>query len=118
VRFRLFAALKMKTAARFVYIASCALAFLPATLAYAAPPVSAREALGIAEKNLAERGLDKRLYVIGITLEHASMFSSKGYWFVKWSEPIPASNPRNREVGIKVNMDGSAVRLVKEPGAA
>jgi len=81
------------------------------------PPITARQALDIAEKNLAERGLDKKLYVVGVTLERTSMFSEKAYWLVKWSEPIPASNPSNREVGIKVNMDGSAVRLVKEPGA-
>lgn len=79
------------------------------------PPVSARQALDIAEKNLAGRGLAPRLYVAGVTLERASVFGQPAYWFVKWSEPIPASNPDNREVGIKVRMDGSATRLVKEP---
>lgn len=83
----------------------------------APPPVSAREAIAIAEKDLADRGLDKKLYVVSVTLERASMLNSRAHWFVKWSESIPASNPRNREVGVKVNMDRTAVRLVKEPGA-
>jgi hypothetical protein len=95
-------------------ILACLFASLTALRA-GAPPITAREALNIAEKNLAERGLDKKLFVTGVTLERDSMFNGKSYWFVKWSEPLPANNPNNREVGIKVNMDGSAVRLVKEP---
>lgn len=101
----------MKLIARSIF---CFLALL--TVIHAEPPsVTLREALNIAEKNLAERGLDKKLYVAGVTLERASMFNGKAYWFVKWSDVIPASNRNNREIGIKVNMDGTAVRLVKEP---
>jgi hypothetical protein len=102
---------KMKFPARSI---SCFLVLL--AVAHAEPPpVTLREALNIAQKNLAERGLDKKLYVAGVTLERASMFNGKSYWFVKWSDAIAASNPNNREIGIKVNMDGSAVRLIKEP---
>ena len=101
----------MKTIVRSV----CCLLVLAANLHADPLPVSAREALTLAEKNLTERRLDKKLYVVGLTLERSSMFNSKSYWFVKWSDAIPASNPNNREIGIKVNMDGSAVKLVKEP---
>src|SRR5438067_2085149 len=79
------------------------------------PAVSAREALDIAEKNLAERNLAQKLYVQSVTLERASILKSESFWMVKWSEAIPASNPANREIGIKVRMDGTATRLVKEP---
>lgn len=90
-----------------------------ATTAFAddAPPVSAKQAVDLAEKTIAERGLGKTLYIESVTIQRLSMFSGKSYWFVKWSRTIPAINPKNREVGLKVNMDGSYVRLVKEPGA-
>jgi hypothetical protein len=42
---------------------------------------------------------------------------NKSYWFVAWSESVPGDKANQREVGVKVNMDGSAARLVKEPGA-
>ena len=101
----------MKTAARLAILLTLAV-----SSAHASPPaVTARQALDIAEKNLADRGLTKKLYVAGVTFERTSVFGAPAYWFVKWSEPIPASNPNNREVGIKVKMDGTATRLVKEP---
>lgn len=82
-----------------------------------APPISAKQAVDLAEKTIAERGLGGTIYIESVTLERVSMFNVKTYWFVKWSHSIPAMNPKNREVGLKVNMDGSYVRLVKEPGA-
>lgn len=93
-----------------------ALAPLVPLLADEAPPVSARQALDIAEKNLADRGLTKELYVYSVTLTQTSILNNQSYWFVKWSHPIPASNPRNREIGMKVTMEGVVTRLVKEPG--
>jgi hypothetical protein len=83
----------------------------------APPPVSAGQAVTIAEESLANRGLDKEIYIQSVTLERATILKARSYWFVKWSHSLPASNPKNREIGVKVNMDGSAVRLVKEPGA-
>jgi hypothetical protein len=79
------------------------------------PAVTARQALDIAEQSLRDRGLDHRLHVVSVALEKSSLMSGKAFWFVKWSEPIPASDPKNREVGVKVAMDGTATRLVKEP---
>jgi hypothetical protein len=85
-------------------------------LADEAPPVTARQALDIAEKNLADRGLTKEIYIISVAIEQSSILNNKAYWFVKWSHPIAASNPRNREVGMKVTMEGVPTRLVKEAG--
>jgi len=79
--------------------------------------MSAKQAIEIAEGSLATRGLQDKIFVAGVTYERATLLKSKSYWFVKWSQSIPASDPKNREIGVKVNMDGSATRLVKEPGA-
>ncbi len=81
------------------------------------PSVSASEAIRIAEDSLAHRNLGKDLYILSVTLQRDSILSRNSFWFVKWSHSIPASNPKNREVGIKVKMDGTATILVKEPGA-
>jgi hypothetical protein len=70
--------------------------------------------LEIAEKSLADRGLQKELWIESITLDKASLLGSTPFWFVKWNKSIPASDPKNKEVGVKVYMDGKAVRLVKE----
>ena len=75
-----------------------------------------RDALKIAEDSLAQRGLKKTLYVASVTLENTSLLGAHAYWFVKRSHPIPARNPRNREVGIKVKMDGTATILRQRTG--
>ena len=84
-------------------------------LAEDTPPVSAKQALDIAEKNLVDRNLTKEIYITSVTLTSSSLINNQSYWFVKWSHPIAASNPRNREIGIKVTMEGVATRLVKDP---
>jgi hypothetical protein len=97
----------------------CSLALLALTPLAAladAPPVSAKQALEIAEKSLKERNLSASVYIESLQMDHSSMMGGHQFWFVKWSKTLPASNPRNKEVGIKVYMDGHAVRLVKEPG--
>lgn len=78
------------------------------------PPISIRKALDIAEKSLRDRNLHQNIYIEGATLERSSLVGGHSFWFVKWSESLPASNPRNREVGVKVYMDGRATRLVRE----
>lgn len=79
------------------------------------PPVSIGEALAIAEKSMKDRGLEQRVYIQSISLERTSLLNSKPFWLVRWSTPLPASEPKTREIGIKVDMEGRAVRLVKGP---
>jgi hypothetical protein len=81
--------------------------------ANARPAVSARQALELAEKSLAERGLAKTIYVDSVTLDHTALKGGETFWFVRWSESIPAQTEGRREVGIKVSMDRTVVRLVK-----
>jgi len=95
------------------------LALLFAATAFAdnaAPAVTAHQALDAAEKNMNERGLGSQLYIESVTLKRDAMFSGGGnYWFIKWSHPIPATDPNKVEIGIKVRMDGTTTRLVKNP---
>lgn len=102
----------MKQIAAFVI-----LLFTAAAFADDAPPVTAKQAVDLADQSLTDRGLRSTIYIESVSIQRVSMFSGKNYWFVKWSHPIPAINPKNREVGMKVNMDGTCARLVKEPGA-
>lgn len=79
-----------------------------------APEVPISKAATIAENSLKERQLEGRIYIDSITLTRSTLTSRKTYWLIKWNQSIPAMNPQNREIGMKVNMDGSYVRLVKE----
>jgi hypothetical protein len=90
--------------------------FAVAAFADDAPPVSARQALDAAEKNMQERGLGKDLYIESVSLSHALMFGGETYWLVKWSHPLPASTPNSHEIGLKVTMDGKIFRFVKALG--
>jgi len=49
----------------------------------APPPVSAKQAISIAEQSLATRGLEKELFVASVTLERESVLKAKSFWFVK-----------------------------------
>lgn len=80
-----------------------------------APQIPIAKAISIAERAINERKLD--VYIQSAALERASFTSSESYWIIKWDHPVPAINPRNREIGMKIRMDGSSVRLVKEPGS-
>jgi hypothetical protein len=81
------------------------------------PPVTIRKALDLAEKYMDDYGLRDKVFIYGITLERGSFMTSKQYWTVKWSMPLPGSTPERREIGLKIEMDGSVKRLVKERGA-
>jgi hypothetical protein len=78
--------------------------------------VSVREAVDIAEKSLNDRSLKGKIYIESVSLDKSSIIGGHTFWFVKWSASLPASDPKNREVGVKVYMDGTASRLVKKPG--
>jgi hypothetical protein len=83
-----------------------------ACLAQAAPRITIAEAASIAQNELKSRGLESQIYVIGIALETDGMANAEKYWHVRWSDAI-AGEERKKEVGVKVKMDGSIVRLVE-----
>ena len=90
-----------------------ALLFVSSAFADTPPAISARQALDFAEQNMTDRGLGKELYIESVQLLKPALFNGETYWFVKWSHPIPATDPNKIEVGIKVRMDGRVTRLVK-----
>lgn len=94
-----------------------ALAILRSQLLAGAPQLPISKAILIAENAIRSRQLETSVFIQSVSLERASFTSSESFWVVKWDHPVPASNPRNREVGMKIRMDGTVSRLVKEPGA-
>lgn len=82
-----------------------------------APQLPLSKAVAIAEQSLKERDLRDKVYIQSASLEKRSITNRESYWFIQWDRSLPAVNPRNREIGMKIRMDGTSVRLVKEPGA-
>jgi hypothetical protein len=77
-------------------------------------PIS--RALDLGQKTLAEKGMANQAYIKSIELQQTAAFGGKQVWYVQWSEPIPASKPGKKEVGIEISMDGSVVHMIKGPG--
>src|SRR5262249_51839102 len=94
------------------------LAFLTAaTLAQAVPQVTIDQAAALAQKDLKDRGLDSKIYVQSLHLDREAIVSKGLHWTAIWSEGIPGEN-RKKEVGMRINMDGTTVHLVEGPGSA
>lgn len=90
-------------------IAACVLAW--SCLVQAAPPaLPIEKALRLAQDYLQEKGLAAAHHVGGITLEDSTIFGGEKFWFARW---VPAIRIEQKsEAGVRVNMDGSLVRLV------
>jgi len=96
------------------YLAALAALLLVSTaFASDGPAITLHQALDLAEANMKERDLGKVIYVESVTLVRPAIFGGETYWFIKWSHPIPATDPNKHEIGIKVRMDGRTTRLVK-----
>ncbi|MGC3990544.1 MAG: hypothetical protein QM796_12860 [Chthoniobacteraceae bacterium] len=95
----------------------CLALLVASAAAYAdsAPAVDIHRAIAIAEKSLANRGLTGKVYVASATLERSSVFNNHSYWFIQWSQTLPGDEKGQSEVGVKVQLDGTATRLVKAP---
>lgn len=103
---------KLHTLAALLLLLGCGL--LTAALGETpAPSLPIREALDIAEKARSVRESGDKIYVESIALERPTPTSRKFVWTVKWSSPLPANNPMDREIGVEIAMDGSVKRLVK-----
>jgi|GEM_PF-5188868 len=95
-----------------IFAATTFLLAAPAAQAETAPVYSLDKALTLARKVLAERN-EPDVFIRSIALEKPAMFSDKQKWVVTWSRALPASQPRLREIGLSIDMDGRAVRVVK-----
>ena len=84
--------------------------------ALAAPSLRIDQAATIAEKHLKERGLDGSRFVTSLSLDRDSLRSKERYWYARWSENVKLEE-RKTELGIRINMDGSIVRMVEGPAS-
>ena len=99
-------------------LASPALAmFLFAAAAFGggAPRLDAVRAAKIASDYLATLGPGAP-YIVSVTLERLSLLQAGQSWVIRWSDPFVTGG--ERELGLRVNYDGTIVRLVAEKPAA
>jgi len=89
----------------------------PLALADDTPAISIRQALDLAEKAKAVRENSDKVYILSIALERTSIIGGKPVWIAKWSGPLPANDPRDRDIGVQIFMDGSVRHIVKGQSA-
>jgi hypothetical protein len=75
----------------------------------APPPLPIDQALKLAQEHLSSRGLAGQHYIGSLTIESSALTGGKTYWFARWVPSIP--NQKSSESGLRINMDGSLVRL-------
>ena len=84
--------------------------------AFAVPSLRIDQAATIAQQHLKDRGLDGSRYVMSITLDRDSLRGKERYWYARWSENVKLEE-RKTELGLRINMDGSIVRMVEGPAS-
>ena len=94
-----------------VVIALGNLAVLPAVQAENAPGIDAFRVAKIATDYLATHGRSAP-HVVSIVLESEALMGGKTSWIVRFSRPILADG--NKEVGMRVKLDGSVSYLVED----
>jgi hypothetical protein len=77
------------------------------------PRLRVDQAASLAQAHLKERGLDGRVFVSALTLESTAVARGKAYWYARWSDAV--AGEEKKEVGLRINMDGSLVRVVENP---
>ena len=99
----------------FTFIALLFAAQAPFLQAEERPEISIQQAVKIAEteKNLRDNG--SSVYIESISLQRTSLLNGKTVWIAKWSEKLPANDPRDRDVGVEISMDGHVKHIVKGP---
>lgn len=75
------------------------------------PSLSAAAVAQIAQKDLEERNLHTEIFVAEI--EYKGKFGTP-YWMVFWSKTFPAQTDGGKEWGLRIQMDGSFVRMVRK----
>jgi hypothetical protein len=89
-----------------------ALCSLAVTSAWAeAPKLDAARATRIATDYLASLGAAAP-HIVSVTLEKGALVNGTQSWVIRWSEPV--MDKGNREIGMRVKMDGSTAYLVED----
>jgi hypothetical protein len=79
------------------------------------PAVSIRQAIEIAEREKTVRPDSDRVFIASVELQRVSMLNARQVWIVKWSGPLAANKPQDRDIGLQIFMDGSVKHIVKGP---
>jgi hypothetical protein len=82
----------------------------------AAPALSVEQAATLAQQHLKERGFGGSRYISSLALEKGSVTQGDRYWYARWSESVKLEE-KQTELGIRINMDGTVVRVVEGPPA-
>jgi hypothetical protein len=89
---------------------------LAVTSALGAPSMTVDKAASVAQQHLKERGLADSRFVSSLILERTSIGRGEQYWYARWSESVKLEEQKT-EIGLRINMDGSLVRMVEGPGS-
>ena len=92
-------------------------AFVPAPVASAGdgPQLDAVRAAKIATDYLATLG-STAPHIVSVTLEKSALLHGRLSWVARWSRAVEVEG--EKEVGLRVNLDGSTARLVEDKAAA
>ncbi len=87
-----------------------------AVLEAAPPALAIDQALKLAQEHLTGRGLAGEHFISSLTLEDSTVTGGEKYWFARWSPSIRLDD--KSETGLRINLDGSLVRLTSGGRAA
>ena len=96
-------------------IALAAIAVTTVAPAGEVPRIDAVQAAKIATDYLRTLGPGAP-YIVSVTFDKSALVSGKSSWVARWSNAIIADG--SRELGLRVNQDGSTARLVEARTAA
>ena len=100
----------MKSLRLLPLIVALAVSSVSALAADNVPALPIDQALKIAQDHLQKGGIDRA--IVSLVLEQATFHST--YWYAKWSTPID-DGPK-KEIGLRIDMDGTITRFVTAPG--
>jgi hypothetical protein len=89
--------------------------FLQGALAGDGPALDAERAAKIATVYLAQFGPNAP-HIVSLTLEKSGLVKGRTSWIARWSRTIDVEG--DRELGLRVNLDGTTVRLVEDKSSA
>jgi hypothetical protein len=101
----------MTSLARVALAAAAVFAISSSPAIAQAPKLDAARATRMAADYLATLG-PKAPYIVSVTLEKSALVNGTLSWVIRWSEPV--MDDGNREVGVRVKMDGTMAHLVED----
>jgi hypothetical protein len=79
------------------------------------PALDAARAARLATDYLAQLGPNAP-HIVSLTLEKSGIVRGKTSWVARWSRTVEVNG--DRELGLRVNLDGTTVRLVEDKSSS